>query len=151
MPAPDFRAPSSKGHTLGPDTFEERLAVALFFLDGLDGPDDQTRAWAFDALLPEFGNRRVQLLGVVPSTARQLRDAAAELSVTLLADEDGSIRQAFGAHVESPFAVVIDRFGTVAAVLTGDECAPDALVGAVDRLLEERPDAVQVHPDTATG
>ena len=39
-PAPDFRAPSNKGHTLGPESFGDRLAVALVFLDGIGTPDD---------------------------------------------------------------------------------------------------------------
>lgn len=149
-PAPDFRAPSSKGHTLGPDSFEDRLAVVLFFVDGLDDPEDRSVWWGFDALLPEFGRRRVQLLGVVPSTARDLRDRAQDATVTLLADEDGSIRAAFGTALDAPFAVVIDRRGTVLAVLTGDDGArPEAVVEELDRLLERHGDTLEPRPETA--
>lgn len=150
-PAPDFRAPSSKGHTLGPELFQDRLAVVLAFLDGIDGAEHLGRGWAFDALLPEFGRRRVQLLCVVPGTARQVREEAEGLAVTLLADEDGSIRDAFGATGAASAAVVIDRFGAVAAVLRGDEAAPHAVLATVDRLLDERPEALGPRPDTPAG
>jgi len=148
MAAPDFRAPSSKGHTLGPDSFEDRLAVVLFFLNGLDRPADRAVWWGFDAVLPEFGRRRVQLLGVVPTTARDLRDQAEDAAVTLLADEDGSIGAAFGATLDAPFVVVVDRFGTVVAVLTGAvETRPEAVVDALERLLEAHPDTLAARPE----
>ena len=86
--APDFRAPTSKGHTLGPESFSDRLAVVLVFLDGIGTSEEQTRLWGFDAALPEFGRRRVQLLGVVPSTARDLREASHAVDRLLAEDPD---------------------------------------------------------------
>ena len=73
--APGYRAPSNKGQTLSHESFVERVPVVLFFLNGLDDADDQLALDAFDELLVEFGHRRVQLLGVVPTTPRELRDA----------------------------------------------------------------------------
>lgn len=145
--APDYRAPTSKGHTLGPETFTDRLAVVLFFLEGLDEPADREALWSFDALLPEFGARRVQLLGVVTATPRALRAQTDDSAVTVLADEDQSIRNAFGAEAGT-FAVVIDRRGVVAAVIREPRDGHAATVlEAVDRLLAERPEDVEVSLD----
>lgn len=149
--APDFRAPTSKGHTLAPESFADRLAVVLVFLGSLDAPDAASAFWGFDAMLPEFGARRVQLLGVAPTGPRALRDQAGVGSLTLLADEDGSIRTAFGIDEAAPATVVIDRHGTVAAVLTDrDAQHPPAVLEVVDRLLAEHPDAIEAHPGGAT-
>jgi peroxiredoxin len=147
VPAPDFRAPSNKGHTLGPESFQDHLAIALFFLDGLESEDVET-FWSFDALLPEFGARRVQLLGVVPATPSDLRERTSEASVTVLADEDGSIRNAFGTDVPTPFTVIVDRHGVVAEVVRGERGDhARSVLAFVDRLLEDRPEDVEVHPE----
>ena len=68
--APGYRAPTNKGQTLSHASFVERVPVVLFFLDSLDGADDQLELDGFDDLLVEFGHRRVQLLGVAPATPR---------------------------------------------------------------------------------
>lgn len=145
-PAPDYRAPSNKGHTLGPDAFADHLAVTLVFFGGFTTEDDRARIWPFDALLAEFGRRRVQLLGVVPATARALRDATGTSALTLLADGDGSIGAAFGIAQDEHAAVLVDRHGTVAAVLEGEDVRPERIIAAVDRCLEQRPDAFAAHP-----
>lgn len=147
MTAPDFRAPTNKGHTLSPDTFSDRLAVVLAFLDPPDTAEDSSMFWAFDAALPDFGARRVQLLGVATMPPRSLRDETDDGSLTLLADEDGSIRAAFGVDATSSAAVVIDRHGTVAAVLTGaDAQRPMVVLEVVDELIAQQPEAVEAHP-----
>ena len=146
MAAPDFRAPSNKGHTLGPESFGDRLAVVLVFLDGIGTPEERARLWGFDAILPEFGRRRVQLLGVVPTTARDLRDATQDSAMTLLADVDRSIGNAYGLDLGERAAVLVDRHGVVASVLQGDDARPDAVLAAVDRLAVEQPDAFAPHP-----
>lgn len=151
MTAPDFRAPTNKGQTLSPEAFTDRLAVVLVFLDPLDTPGGASGFWAFDASLPEFGSRRVQLLGVASSAPRELREQTEDRSLTLLADEDGSIRAAFGVDPSSSAAVVIDRHGTVAAVLTeADALRPPAVLDVVDRLLVQQPDALEAHPSGPT-
>jgi peroxiredoxin len=150
QPAPSFRAPSSKGHTLQSESFQDRLAIVLFFLDGLEHPDDQLALSNFDELLVEFGHRRVQLLGVAPVTARELREATESLAVPLLADKDGSLRREFGGLDIAPFTVVIDRHGTVARVLPryGTDHAREVLT-AVDALLSSEPDAMRAKPEAS--
>jgi peroxiredoxin len=141
--APGYRAPTSKGQTLSYEAFLHRLPVVLFFLDGLDAADDQLELDAFDDLLVEFGHRRVQLLGVAPTTPRMLRDAVEARAVTVLADQDGAIRARFGGNGR-PFAVVIDREGTVRSVLErrSSEHAAEVLE-AVDRVRSNDPEQME--------
>ncbi|HEY7438884.1 MAG TPA: redoxin domain-containing protein [Acidimicrobiia bacterium] len=119
--APAFRAPTSNGQTLDSDAYLLKLPVALFFVDGVEDPDDQLLISAFDALLPQFGELRIQLLGVVPLTAKAARDYAESrfLALTLLADEDRSITDAYcGAPgAVDAHSVIVDRLGTVAAIV----------------------------------
>ena len=141
--APGYRAPTNKGQTLSHKSFVERVPVVLFFLDGLDGADDQLELATFDDLLVEFGHRRVQLLGVAPTTPRALRDATEARAITVLADEDGAIRERFGGD-GGPFAVVIDRTGTVAGVVERHSSEhPNEVLGEVDRLLAREPERMQ--------
>jgi len=132
---------------LGPESFVDRLAVVLVFFGDVGPGGDQARLWSLEAVLPEFGRRRVQLLGVVPATARELREATQESAMTLLADVDRSIHVAFAVDDGDQVAVVVDRHGTVAAVLTDEDARPEAILAALDRLLEQDPDAFQPHPD----
>jgi peroxiredoxin len=137
--APGYRAPTSKGQTLSHASFVERVPVVLFFLDGLEAADDQIELDAFDDLLVEFGHRRVQLLGVAPTTPRALRDATETRAVAVLADEDGAIRERFGGNA-GPFTVVIDREGRVARVLqrrSSDH--PAEVLDEIDRLRTSDP------------
>jgi peroxiredoxin len=141
--APGYHAPTNKGQTLSHESFVDRVPVVLFFLDGLDGPDDQLELDTFDELLVEFGHRRVQLLGVAPTTPRALRDATGTRSVTVLADEDGAIRERFGGDA-GPFAVVIDRVGTVAGVVERRSSEhPGEVLGEVDRLRAGEPERME--------
>ena len=141
--APGYRAPTNKGQTLSHDSFVERVPVVLFFLDGLDDADDQLELNAFDELLVEFGHRRVQLLGVAPTTPRALREATETRAVTVLADEDGTIRARFGGD-SGPFAVVIDRTGTVAGVVERRSSEhPTEVLGEVDRLRAREPERME--------
>ena len=88
----------------------------------------------------------MQLLGVVPTTARDLRDATQDSAMTLLADVDRSIGNAYGLDLGERAAVLVDRHGVVASVLQGDDARPDAVLAAVDRLAVEQPDAFAPHP-----
>ena len=153
--APGYRAPSSKGQTLSHDAFVGRLPVVLFFLDGLDAADDQLELQAFDDILVEFGHRRVQLLGVVPATPRALRDATESSAVTVLADENGTIRGRFGGGGDGgPFSVVIDREGTVRSVVQRRSSEhPAEVLEEVDRLRARDPERMEpseaVHDESA--
>ena len=141
--APGYRAPTNKGQTLSHESFVDRVPVVLFFLDGLDDADDQVELDTFDELLVQFGHRRVQLLGVAPTTPRVLRDTTATRSVTLLADEDGAIRERFGGDA-GPFSVVIDRTGTVAGVVERQSSDhPLEVLDEVDRLRTQEPQRME--------
>jgi peroxiredoxin len=151
--APGYRAPTNKGQTLSHESFVDRVPVVLFFLDGLDAADDQVELERFDELLVQFGHRRVQLLGVAPATPRALRDSTATRSVTLLADEDGAIRERFGGDAGA-FTVVIDRSGTVAGVMERASSAhPTEVLDEVDRLRAQAPERMEpyepVHDEAA--
>lgn len=148
MTAPDFTAPTNKGHTLAPDAFADRLSVILVFPGRIDTMPGIRSVGAFDALLPEFGARRVQLLAVASATPRALREQAGDLALTILADEDDSIRTAFGIDATSPAAVMVDRHGIVTAILTGDDAlTPFPVIEMVDDLLAVHPDSVEAHPN----
>ncbi len=131
--APAFRAPTSNGQTLDQDAFVGKLAWAMFFLPAAWTERDQ---WApeaeialaeLDELLVEFGHLRVQLLGAARTTPRVARDRhdRDQLAVTLLADEDGTIARRFTTAEPVPAsalrAVVVDRTGVVAGVLSAGE------------------------------
>lgn len=127
------------------DSFGDHVAIALFFLDSLDQSDDQIALAAFDELLVEFGRRRVQLLGVVTATSRELRHATQSLAVPVLADEDATMRAEFGGLDLLPFTVIIDRHGTVVAVLERrDTEHPHDVLRAVDALQLTDPEAMRV-------
>jgi len=146
--APGYRAPTNKGQTLSHESFVDRVPVVLFFLDGLDGADDQVELDAFDDMLVQFGHRRVQLLGVAPTTPRALRDTTATRAVTVLADEDGAIRERFGGDAGA-FAVVIDRTGTVAGVVerrSSDH--PTEVLDEVDRVRARDPERMEPYEST---
>ena len=141
--SPGYRAPTNKGQTLSHESFVDRVPVVLFFLDGLDDADDQVELDAFDELLVQFGHRRVQLLGVAPTTPRALRDSTATRAVTLLADQDGAIRERFGGDA-GPFTVVIDRTGTVAGVVERQSAGhPAEVLDEVDRLRARDPERME--------
>lgn len=147
MTAPDFTAPTNKGHTLAPDAFADRLAVVLVFLGGIDDSPGAEDLWSFDTVLGEFGARRVQLLAVASATPKALRDRAGDSSLTILADEDESIRTAFGMDATS--AVVVNRHGLIAGVLNGDDVTPATVIEMLDELLAEHPDSVEANPGTS--
>ncbi len=127
--APDFRAPSSHGQTLGRASFLDKVALVLVF-PTRDTADALLAE--FDRRLVDFGHRRVQVLAVVHDTARAVRERAGSIpldALTLLADEDGSIAEAFAVD-QRPGYVVVDKDGVVQGTWIGDGEASD-----VDRVL----------------
>jgi len=98
--APDFRAPTSNGQTLDRAAFLGKVPVALVF-PAPDTSDLQAILTTFDTRMVEFGHRRVQVLAVVDESARTVRELAERIplhALTLLADQDGSIRRLSKAH-----------------------------------------------------
>jgi len=95
--APVFRAPTSNGQTLDRASFLGKVPVALVF-PADDGSDLAAVLSAFDARMVEFGHRRVQVLAVVGESPRVVRELAERIplhALTVLADQDGSIREAY--------------------------------------------------------
>jgi peroxiredoxin len=115
-PAPDFRAPTSNGQTLDRGSFLGKVPVALVF-PAPDAPDLESTLTSFDARMIEFGHRRVQVLAVVDESPRTVRELAERIplhALTLLADQDGSIRESYapvGAQCD-----LIDADGILRAV-----------------------------------
>jgi peroxiredoxin Q/BCP len=116
---PSFQAPASTGQTLDSERFRGKLPLVIFFV-----PDIRSRRSArpiaeFDRNLGRFGRLRTQVLGVVPETAKRLRQQAERkgYNLPLLADPDEAIHNAFGiTDVATPHwaTFIIDRSGTIA-------------------------------------
>jgi len=140
-PAPDFRAPTSNGQTLDRASFLGKVPVALLF-PAPDSVDLAGTLRAFDERLVDFGHRRVQVLAVVDESPRTVRELAARIplhALTLLADEDGSIREAYA--TEGGQCHLMDERGTLRAVVPMGAGAVDELLRATDALeTVERPD-----------
>jgi peroxiredoxin len=132
--APDFRAPSSNGQTLDRASFLGKVPVALVF-PALDTADLAATLAPFDARMVEFGHRRVQVLAVIdesPRTVRELAEGIPLHALTLLADQDGSIREAYGPTGGQ--CALIDVDGTLRAVVPLGPDAVDDLLRHADAL-----------------
>ncbi len=87
----------------------------------------------------EFAKRRIQLLGVAPETATDLRDLADRLDITfpILADPSESMFRSFDAigsdRQPRERVVIVDRSGAVADVLE-DRMSADDMLSAIDVL-----------------
>lgn len=148
--APEFRAPSSQGQTLESGSFLGKVPMVLFFFPKVGTPGCDREIAAFNERLPDFGARRVQILGVTRGTPREVREYAEEnaIRVPLLADEGSRIIRAFGVERERGVArrvtFLVDLDGRVAHVF--DPVDPtdhvEEVLGTVDRLKEERPEAM---------
>jgi peroxiredoxin Q/BCP len=97
-PAPDFNLPSDRGETVRLSDLKGRRVVLYFY------PKDDTsgctrEACGFRDALPEIEERNAIVLGVSPDSVRsheRFRDKY-ELNFPLLADEDHSVAEAYGA------------------------------------------------------
>jgi peroxiredoxin len=114
---PEFRAPSNHGQTLDRASFAGKVGMVIFV--PADGAlrDPELDEW--DEHLVDFGHLRVQVLGVLRTTAKMLRDESEEASraVTLLADEDGSITSAVAGGIASAPTLIADRDGRIVEVV----------------------------------
>ena len=139
--APDFRAPTSNGQTLDRAAFLGKVPVALVF-PAPDARDLEGVLTPFDARMVEFGHRRVQVLAVVDESPRTVRELAERIplhALTLLADQDGSIRAAFAPDGAQCFLMDVD--GKLQAVVTLGDHAVDELLEAADALAHGAMDA----------
>lgn len=140
-----FRAPASTGHTLEWDAYAGKVPVVLAFLPGVHEAADLDELAEFDRMHAEFGEERVQVLGVVKATASHVRDTAERngFSVPVLADAAGTIIASFGMDEPDGSAkratVIIDRSGTVAK--TFDHAPPSGHAAAVLAAVRELKDS----------
>jgi peroxiredoxin len=118
---PEFRAPSNHGQTLERAAFVGKVGMVVFVPSG--GPRREPELDEWDEHLVDFGRLRVQVLGVLRTTAKALRDQSEEAAraVTLLADEDGSIGAALAAGAAPVPTLIADRTGTIVGVVERDD------------------------------
>jgi peroxiredoxin len=116
-PLPDFRAPSNHGQTLELGSFVGKVGMVVFVPAGGTLRDAELDEW--DEHLVHFGHLRVQVLGVLRTTAKTLREESEEAAraVTLLADEDGQIGEALASGTEPVPTLIADRTGTIVDVV----------------------------------
>jgi peroxiredoxin len=132
--APDFRAPTSNGQTLDRASFLGKVPVALLF-PAPDASDLVGALSTFDARIVEFGHRRIQVLAVVDESPRTVRELAERIplhALTLLADQDGSIREAYAPDGGQCF--LLDLEGRLRATVPFDGGAVDELLRHADAL-----------------
>jgi peroxiredoxin len=133
-PAPDFRAPSSHGQTLDRASFLGKVPVVLVFPPA-DTADLGRDLSTFDERLVEFGHRRVQVLAVIDATPRETREIADRIplhALTLLADQDGSIRESYAPAGGQCF--LVDASGDLRAVVPFGDAVVDDLLRQTDAL-----------------
>ncbi|MCX5479711.1 peroxiredoxin [Kaistia geumhonensis] len=96
-PAPDFSLPTTGGGTATLKDYAGRKLV-LYFYPGDDGSTCTAEALDFTSMLAEFEAAGTAVLGVSPDSVASHEKFAKKrgLGVTLAADEDTSVCQAYG-------------------------------------------------------
>lgn len=109
-----FSLPASTGQTLSLDSFKGKVPLVLVFLN-LEHDGETALLSELNARHKDFGSERAQVLAIVKMTARQTRETAEKmgLSVPLLADASGAMTRAFDVDdgAGNSVAVVADRQG----------------------------------------
>lgn len=132
-----FRAPASTGQTLSWDSFAGKVPIVMAFIPTTE--DHEQILIELSERHKDFSDRRIQLMGVAPETATDLRDVADRLDITfpILADPAGSMFRSFDAigsdGQPTERVVIVDRSGTVAGV-SEDEMSAGAMLSAIDAL-----------------
>ncbi|MGH3650486.1 MAG: peroxiredoxin family protein [Acidimicrobiia bacterium] len=112
----DFSLPASTGQTLRLDSFKGKVPLVIVFIADVASDEDRALLTELDRRHKDFGAERSQLLVVVRSTARETRQRAEEMGLTvpLLADASGAMARDYGAEDEDGshrIAVVADKHG----------------------------------------
>jgi peroxiredoxin len=119
-----FRAPASTGQTVELDAYLGKVPIVVFFVPDVETEAARDEIDAWSEHLVDFGHLRVQVLGIVPATPREVRDAAREWGwvVPLLADEGHLIAHELGITSEGAGAptLVADRNGRVVEIVARD-------------------------------
>lgn len=109
-----FSLPASTGQTLGLDSFRGKVPLVLLFLD-LDREDDRSLLADLNLHHKDFGSERTQVLAVLRVTAREARQIADDmgLSVPLLADASGTMARDYDVedNGQRRVALVADKDG----------------------------------------
>jgi peroxiredoxin len=132
---PNFRAPASTGQTLSWESFQGKVPVLLAFMP--EGIDHELMA-RFDELHSRFGDHRVQIMMVAPVTAKEARDEAESLGVTvpILSDPNREVLDQAGG---SASAALYDMDGgEVRSYDFGDSAVtPDTILQDVSSMVIE--------------
>ena len=142
--APDFSLPTDGGGTASLKSLKGRKVI-LYFYPKDDTPGCTTEACGFRDALPDFSGTGADIIGVSKdSVARHDKfKAKYDLPFTLIADEDGTLCEAYGVWQEKKnygktymgivrSTFLIDEKGTVAAVWRNLR-----VKGHVEKVLEE--------------
>ena len=125
--------PASTGQTLSWSSFEGKIPILLVCMP--DGIDTELLA-GFDVLHSRFGDHRIQLMGVAPATAREVREVADRSSITfpILADPS---RVVLSTVETKPAAVLYDRAGQEVRVydLTDPAVTPEAVIQDISSMV----------------
>ncbi|SIN85469.1 peroxiredoxin [Vannielia litorea] len=142
-PAPDFTLPRDGGGELSLSGLRP-APVVLYFYPRDDTPGCTTEALDFTAALPQFETAGAKVVGVSRDTVAKHEKFIAKhgLGIPLVADEDGSVCEAYGTWVEKSMygkksmgieraTFLIDGAGTVVR-----EWRKVKVKGHVDEVLE---------------
>jgi peroxiredoxin Q/BCP len=142
--APDFSLPTDGGGTVSLKSLKGKKVV-LYFYPKDDTPGCTTEACGFRDALPDFSETDAEIIGVSKdSVARHDKfKAKYELPFTLIADEDGTLCEAYGVWQEKKnygktymgivrSTFLIDEKGRIAAVWRNLR-----VKGHVEKVLEE--------------
>jgi peroxiredoxin len=124
MPAPDetadriedFSLPASTGQTLGIDSFRGKVPMVIVFVDP-NSDEDRNLLTELSSRHKDFGSERSQILAVARITAKDTRQIADDmgLSVPVLADASGAMARDYDAEDADGrtrrVAVVADKEG----------------------------------------
>lgn len=112
----DFSLPASTGQTLSLDSFKGKVPLVIIFLD-LSREDDRELLEILNVRHKDFGSERSQLLVAVRLTAREVREVAddMDLSLPLLADASGAMARGYDVGVGEgrQVAIVADKDGRI--------------------------------------
>lgn len=125
QPAPGFRLPSAQGGLVAPSDYHGRQNLVLLFLPDLDCPECRAALENFVAHRREYEEQAAQVLVILTGPdAEAVLGQAKELPFPVLADPDGTVRQAYAALLpspvgEEPLVFVLDRYRGPQVALAG--------------------------------
>ncbi len=128
--APDFTLPSQSGDPVSLSDFRGQNTIVLYFYPKDGTPVCTTQACSFRDAYEEFAEAGAVVIGVSSDSPARHRSFAERqrLPFVLLADEDGSVRRAFGVPktlglFPGRVTYVIDKEGVVRHVFSSQMAA----------------------------